>query len=136
MREPLNVTEDQVRALRAGLDALLPDERITQLTEERDDLRRTVEYFDAQSRRRRDERDRARRIAVALEQEVAELTRRLAATETDHDRELLRRASDDSNDWDDATWAAWWRIAEQAHEDRHDRIRAMTRLAHREGPWG
>ncbi|MEV4909247.1 hypothetical protein AB0N46_31945 [Streptomyces albidoflavus] len=76
MSEPLTVTEDQVRALRAGLDALLPDERITQLTEERDELRRTVEYFDAQSRRRRDERDRARRIAVALEQEVAELTRR------------------------------------------------------------
>lgn len=78
MTAPLNVTEDQVRALRAGLDALLPDERITQLTEERDELRRTVEYFDAQSRRRRDERDRARRIAVALEQEVAELTRRLS----------------------------------------------------------
>ncbi|MBL3808470.1 hypothetical protein [Streptomyces sp. BRB081] len=57
MTEPLTVTEDQVRALRVALDALLPDERITQLT---------------------DERDRARRIAVALEQEVAELTRRLA----------------------------------------------------------
>nr|MBL3808555.1 hypothetical protein [Streptomyces sp. BRB081] len=55
MTEPLTVTEDQVRALRVALDALLPDERITQLT---------------------DERDRARRIAVALEQEVAELTPR------------------------------------------------------------
>ncbi|MEU2755971.1 hypothetical protein [Streptomyces albidoflavus] len=54
MPEPLTVTEDQVRALRVALDALLPDERITQLT---------------------DERDRARRIAVALEQENAELTR-------------------------------------------------------------
>ncbi|MGW4181298.1 hypothetical protein ACWEK2_03995 [Streptomyces albidoflavus] len=40
---------------------------------------------------------------------------RRAATETDPDRELLRRASDDSSDWDDATWAAWWRIAERAH---------------------
>ena len=57
MTEPLTVTEDQVRALRAGLDALLPDERITQLT---------------------DERDRARRWAVGLEQENAELTRRLS----------------------------------------------------------
>ncbi|MEU6437486.1 hypothetical protein ABZ874_24560 [Streptomyces albidoflavus] len=57
MPEPLTVTEDQVRALRAALDALLPDERITQLT---------------------DERDRARRWAVGLEQENAELTRRLA----------------------------------------------------------
>ncbi|MFE6597188.1 hypothetical protein ACFU9O_02565 [Streptomyces albidoflavus] len=57
MPEPLTVTEDQVRALRAALDAVLPDERITQLT---------------------DERDRARRWAVGLEQEVAELTRRLA----------------------------------------------------------
>ena len=54
MPEPLTVTEDQVRALRVALDALLPDERITQLT---------------------NERDRARRIAVALEQENAELTR-------------------------------------------------------------
>ncbi|MEW2147729.1 hypothetical protein AB0909_00585 [Streptomyces albidoflavus] len=57
MPEPLTVTEDQVRGLRAGLDALLPDERITQLT---------------------DERDRARRWAVGLEQENAELTRRLS----------------------------------------------------------
>ncbi|MFI8119084.1 hypothetical protein ACIF8Q_07210 [Streptomyces albidoflavus] len=57
MPEPLTVTEDQVRALRDVLDALLPDERITQLT---------------------DERDRARRRAVGLEQENAELTRRLA----------------------------------------------------------
>ncbi|MCM3822591.1 hypothetical protein ACP4TB_30435 [Streptomyces sp. DR3-1] len=94
MPEPLTVTEDQVRALRAALDALLPDERITQLT---------------------DERDRARRWAVGLEQENAELTRRLAAAETDLDREVVRRASDDSSDWDDATWAAWWRIAERAH---------------------
>ncbi|MFD9174701.1 hypothetical protein ACFWDT_06160 [Streptomyces diastaticus] len=43
--------------IRDSLNAVFPDERITQLT---------------------DERDRARRIAVALEQEVAELTRRLA----------------------------------------------------------
>ncbi|MFE3049556.1 hypothetical protein ACFXIY_21190 [Streptomyces albidoflavus] len=78
MSEPLTVTEDQVRALRDVLDALLPDERIAQLTDQVADLRRTVDYFDAQSKRRRDERDRARRIAVALEQKVAELTRRLA----------------------------------------------------------
>lgn len=43
-----------------------------------EELARSVEYFDAQSKRHRDQRDRARRIAVALEQEVAELTRRLA----------------------------------------------------------
>ncbi|MEU7377681.1 hypothetical protein [Streptomyces albidoflavus] len=60
MPEPLTVTEDQVRVLRAALDALLPDERIAQLT---------------------DERDRARRWAVGLEQENAELTRRLAEAE-------------------------------------------------------
>lgn len=78
MTEPLTFTEDQVRVLRAGLDALLPDERIAQLTDELAELRRTVEYYDAQSKRRRAERDRARRIAVALEQEVAELARRLS----------------------------------------------------------
>ncbi|MFH8744939.1 hypothetical protein ACH4GG_27480 [Streptomyces albidoflavus] len=43
-----------------------------------EELARSVEYFDAQSKRHRDQRDRARRIAVALEQEVAELTRRLS----------------------------------------------------------
>ncbi|MFF5615429.1 hypothetical protein ACFY7B_21155 [Streptomyces albidoflavus] len=78
MPEQLTVTEDQVRALRDVLDALLPDERIAQLTEERDELRRTVDYFDAQSKRRRDQRDRARRTVAELEKQVAELTRRLA----------------------------------------------------------
>ncbi|MFD9152268.1 hypothetical protein ACFWDF_34555 [Streptomyces diastaticus] len=71
MPEPLTVTEDQVRALRAALDALLPDERITQLT---------------------DERDRARRWAVGLEQENAELTRRPAEVRA----EVLREVA---NDW-------------------------------------
>ncbi|MEU3386337.1 hypothetical protein [Streptomyces albidoflavus] len=46
--------ERDAREIRDALNAVFPDERITQLT---------------------DERDQARRIAVALEQEVAELTR-------------------------------------------------------------
>lgn len=46
--------ERDAREIRDALNAVFPDERITQLT---------------------DERDRARRWAVALEQEVAELTR-------------------------------------------------------------
>ncbi|MGW9638867.1 hypothetical protein ACWHAU_06870 [Streptomyces albidoflavus] len=49
--------ERDAQEIRDALNAVFPDERITQLT---------------------DERDRARRWAVALEQEVAELTRRLA----------------------------------------------------------
>ncbi|MFB6593976.1 hypothetical protein [Streptomyces diastaticus] len=28
------------------------------------------------------------------------------------------------------------KVLRRADEDRHDRIRAMARLAHREGPWG
>ncbi|MFE9317886.1 hypothetical protein ACFYNV_22705 [Streptomyces albidoflavus] len=49
--------ERDAQEIRDALNAVFPDERITQLT---------------------DERDRARRIAVALEQEVAELTRQPA----------------------------------------------------------
>lgn len=34
---------------------------------------------------------------------------------TDDDRRILAGAPIDSDDWDDATWAAWWRAAERAH---------------------
>jgi hypothetical protein len=37
------------------------------------------------------------------------------AEEIRQDREILAAASKDSDDWDNATWAAWWRTAE-----RHD----------------
>lgn len=60
--------ERDAQEIRDALNAVFPDERITQLT---------------------DERDRARRIAVALEQEVAELARRLA----DARAEVLREAA-------------------------------------------
>ncbi|MFF4346747.1 hypothetical protein [Streptomyces sp. NPDC001530] len=33
------------------------------------------------------------------------------------DRRILRAAPKDSTDWDDATWAAWWRAAARAHGD-------------------
>ncbi|WP_230536422.1 hypothetical protein [Streptomyces sp. OUCMDZ-3434] len=51
------LNERDAREIRDALNAVFPDERITQLT---------------------DERDRARRWAVGLEQENAELTRRLS----------------------------------------------------------
>ncbi len=35
-------------------------------------------------------------------------------TETD-DRQILRAASADGDDWDDETWAAWFRVADRAH---------------------
>ncbi|MFD5184077.1 hypothetical protein ACFWMQ_15980 [Streptomyces sp. NPDC058372] len=60
--------EGDAREIRDALNAVFPDERITQLT---------------------DERDRARRWAVGLEQEVAELTRRLAEARA----EVLRVAT-------------------------------------------
>jgi hypothetical protein len=37
------------------------------------------------------------------------------------DRQILRAASADSDDWDDATWAAWARVADQAHGERVER---------------
>ncbi|SFT31870.1 hypothetical protein [Streptomyces sp. ok210] len=33
------------------------------------------------------------------------------------DSQILRAASSDSNDWDDETWAAWFRTAERVHGD-------------------
>lgn len=36
------------------------------------------------------------------------------------DRRLLAAAPSNGDDWDDATWAAWWRTAERAHGDRFD----------------
>ncbi|HEY9354087.1 MAG TPA: hypothetical protein VIP28_12585 [Nocardioides sp.] len=38
------------------------------------------------------------------------------------DTEILRNAPASSDDWDDDTWAAWWRAAERAQEDRGKRI--------------
>lgn len=35
--------------------------------------------------------------------------------DTPNDRQLLACAPLNSADWDDATWAAWWRAAERAH---------------------
>lgn len=32
-----------------------------------------------------------------------------------HDRQLLKAAPASSDDWDDATWAAWWRTADRVH---------------------
>ncbi|MFD3363624.1 hypothetical protein ACFWW5_11030 [Streptomyces albidoflavus] len=32
-----------------------------------------------------------------------------------NDRDILRQASDNSDDWSDETWAAWGRLADQAH---------------------
>ncbi|MEL7994246.1 hypothetical protein AAG656_28500 [Streptomyces albidoflavus] len=63
--------ERDAQEIRDALNAVFPDERITQLT---------------------DERDRARRWAVGLEQENAELTRRLAEARA----EVLREVA---NDW-------------------------------------
>ncbi|MFZ4137024.1 hypothetical protein [Streptomyces koyangensis] len=31
------------------------------------------------------------------------------------DRDILRQASDNSDEWSDETWAAWGRLADQAH---------------------
>lgn len=33
------------------------------------------------------------------------------------DRAILKAAPQNSDDWDDATWAAWWRTAERVHGD-------------------
>jgi hypothetical protein len=43
------------------------------------------------------------------------------------DRELLRAASKDSDDWDNATWAAWWRTAER--HDPHFKRKVTTAAA-------
>lgn len=31
------------------------------------------------------------------------------------DRKILQNAPDDSSDWNDDTWAAWFRVAERVH---------------------
>ncbi|MGF2209023.1 hypothetical protein [Streptomyces albidoflavus] len=95
MPEPLTVTEGQVRALRGALDALLPDERIAQLTEER---------------------DRARRWAVGLEQENAELTRRLAEVETE--THIVADDSADPEHVDDCHGCP--RVEQCGYDDYHD----------------
>ena len=38
--------------------------------------------------------------------------------EEQDDRRILRAAPADSDDWDDATWAAWARVADRAHGKR------------------
>lgn len=38
----------------------------------------------------------------------------------DNDRSILADASLDSDNWDDATWAAWFRAAARAHGERFD----------------
>jgi hypothetical protein len=38
----------------------------------------------------------------------------------DDDRRVLRAAPADSDDWDDDTWAAWFRCAARAHGERFD----------------
>ena len=41
-----------------------------------------------------------------------------ADDQTATDRAILKAAPESSDDWDDATWAAWWRTAERVHGDR------------------
>lgn len=41
------------------------------------------------------------------------------------DSQILRSASNDSNDWDDNTWAAWFRTAERAHRDGGEKRRPL-----------
>jgi hypothetical protein len=50
-----------------------------------------------------------------------------ADEQIEQDRELLRAASKDSDDWDDATWAAWWRTAER--HDPHFKRKVTTAAA-------
>ncbi|MFE1949981.1 hypothetical protein ACFW9D_05865 [Streptomyces sp. NPDC059524] len=38
----------------------------------------------------------------------------------DDDRRILRDAPSNGDDWDDNTWAAWFRTAERAHGERFD----------------
>lgn len=42
----------------------------------------------------------------------------------EQDRQLLAAAPESSDDWDDATWAAWARTADRAHADRASAVRA------------
>ena len=37
--------------------------------------------------------------------------------EIETDRATLKAAPKNSDDWDDKTWAAWWRTAERVHGD-------------------
>lgn len=41
------------------------------------------------------------------------------------DSQILRAASNDSNDWDDSTWAAWFRTAERTHRDGGEKRRPL-----------
>lgn len=38
-------------------------------------------------------------------------------TGVERDRQILAAAPHASDDWDDATWAAWWRTCERIHGD-------------------
>ncbi|HEY9354078.1 MAG TPA: hypothetical protein VIP28_12540 [Nocardioides sp.] len=40
----------------------------------------------------------------------------------EHDSRLLKAAPSNSDDWDDATWAAWCRHVDRVHQDRSQRF--------------
>ncbi|MDP5310469.1 hypothetical protein [Streptomyces poriferorum] len=42
------------------------------------------------------------------------------------DSQILRAANNDSNEWDDTTWAAWFRAAERAHRDGGEKRRPLV----------
>lgn len=46
----------------------------------------------------------------------------------DPDAAILRAASSDSDDWDDVTWAAWFRTAERCHGDGFQRTPLFTKV--------
>lgn len=55
---------------------------------------------------------------------IAEIRAREAA-----DSELLSRAPESSDDWDDATWEAWGRVADRAHAVRPTVSQLQDRIA-------
>lgn len=86
------LNERDAREIRDALNAVFPDERITQLT---------------------DERDRARRWAVGLEQENAELTRRLS--------EIPRTEQCGHDDYHDPhPWADQRNVSRPGHSYKDD----------------
>ncbi|MGX1708903.1 hypothetical protein ACWIFI_06190 [Streptomyces albidoflavus] len=105
MPEPLTVTEDQVRTLRAALDALLPDERITQLTDERDRARRWAVGLEQENAELARQRDRiANDVIAALPsradvlREAAALVARFTSNDLDANAKMLRRVADEDDE--------------------------------------
>ncbi|MFE2563105.1 hypothetical protein [Streptomyces mirabilis] len=49
--------------------------------------------------------------------------------EIEADRAILRAAPGRSDDWDDATWGAWWRTAERVHGDAPAPVAAVVSSA-------